>query len=186
MNLLIYLHGFNSAPASPKAQLCKNFFEERNWNFLIPELNYAPKNTLEYLEKIINENSFTKLAFIGSSMGGFFSTYFCELRNVKAALINPATAPYRFIHDNIGTHINPYTQKRFEVLAEHENELIQMDIKIKNPQNYLVLIKKGDEVLNYKEAEKKYSNSHLLIDEGGDHSFHDLEKYLETIYDFLN
>ena len=51
------------------------------------------------------------------------------------------------------------------------------DIHIENPttKRYLVLLQTGDETLNYKYAEKYFNGANIVIDEGGNHSFENLE-----------
>jgi len=43
----------------------------------------------------------------------------------------------------------------------------------------------GDEVLDYQQAEEKYAQCALTIEQGGDHSFQHYERHLPAIIDFL-
>ncbi|MCK5647456.1 MAG: hypothetical protein KAI22_01130 [Gammaproteobacteria bacterium] len=56
----------------------------------------------------------------------------------------------------------------------------------KTPQNLMVMLQTGDEVLDYLLAEKKYSDAHLLIESGGDHSFQNFAQHCEKMYQFLS
>ena len=51
------------------------------------------------------------------------------------------------------------------------------DIFIENitVKNYLVLLQTGDQTLNYKFAKQYFEGSNIIIDEGGSHSFENLE-----------
>ncbi|MCM3655578.1 YqiA/YcfP family alpha/beta fold hydrolase, partial [Metabacillus litoralis] len=63
-----------------------------------------------------------------------------------------------------------------------------------NPQNLLVILKKGDELLNFQDAvnyfsqsalEKSNAQSHIIVEEGGDHVMSDFETKLPQIVQFL-
>jgi predicted esterase YcpF (UPF0227 family) len=56
--------------------------------------------------------------------------------------------------------------------------------EISDAQRYLVLLQTGDETLDYREAEEKYKNSQCIIEQGGDHSFVDLERFIPEIMQF--
>ncbi len=45
----------------------------------------------------------------------------------------------------------------------------------------MVLLKTDDEVLDYNEAVEKLPQSELIIEEGGNHSFEDIESYFRKI-----
>jgi len=48
-----------------------------------------------------------------------------------------------------------------------------------------VLLQKGDELLNYKDAQQKYEGEKVIIEADGSHSFDGIERYLETISTFF-
>lgn len=58
-----------------------------------------------------------------------------------------------------------------------------------NPQNLLVILKKGDELLNFQDAVDYFSQqdaqSHIIVEEGGDHRMSDFETKLPQIVQFL-
>ncbi len=59
-----------------------------------------------------------------------------------------------------------------------------MKVEITEPERYLVLLQTGDETLDYREAELKYKNSQCIIEQGGDHSFVGLERFIPKIMQF--
>ena len=81
--MLIYIHGFNSSPASFKAKLLQSYMasiglEKR---LLIPELSSVPDKAVSQLEKIIRNPKLANrfgpncpISLIGSSLGGFYAT----------------------------------------------------------------------------------------------------------------
>ncbi len=50
----------------------------------------------------------------------------------------------------------------------------------------LVLLQKGDEVLDYKKAEFLYENYELIIQEDGNHRFENLDEYIYLVDSFYN
>ena len=76
---ILYLHGFNSSPQSMKAQLTQNYFSENfsDVSFFCPQLASSPEAIIEQLTALIASESDGESLwhFIGSSLGGYFSTY---------------------------------------------------------------------------------------------------------------
>ena len=50
----------------------------------------------------------------------------------------------------------------------------------------MLLLQKGDETLDYKEAETKLPNATQSVEEGGSHSFDRIERLFVKIDGFLN
>jgi len=182
--MIIYIHGFASSGFGSKAKLFKEKFEE---DILLPSLSYIPSLALNTLEQIIemllarNE----KVNLVGSSLGGFYCIYLSNKYKIKAVLINPAIYPSKTL-EKIGMQTNYYDNSSFEVKKEHLNFLKSMEQdNIKSKKDFLVLLQKEDEVLNYKEAELFLKGSALHIEEGGNHSFENIQRYFKTISDFF-
>jgi predicted esterase YcpF (UPF0227 family) len=51
-------------------------------------------------------------------------------------------------------------------------------------QRYLLLVETQDEVLDYREAVRKYEGSRQIVIEGGDHSLKSFPKHIPLILDF--
>ena len=187
LNNILYIHGFNSSPQSQKAVVTKAYVAKYfpSIKFHCPQIASTPKKALEQLEEILNTAPNEQWCVIGSSLGGYFSTYLSEKYHIKAVLINPAIKPYELLQDNIGEQVNPYTNEAYMVENTFLNDLIaieQQDI-VKN--NYLVMVQTGDEVLNYQQAADKFQHSRLIVQSGGDHSFINFENMLPEITEFL-
>ncbi|MBL6702999.1 MAG: esterase, partial [SAR86 cluster bacterium] len=93
MNKILYLHGFASSADSTKAKLIESFVKKNtsSTKVLIPNLNNNIKNAYEQIEEIIRTESPSSI--IGSSLGGFFGTYFAKKYNLLCVNINPAIPP---------------------------------------------------------------------------------------------
>ncbi|WP_339898469.1 YqiA/YcfP family alpha/beta fold hydrolase [Paraglaciecola polaris] len=186
--VIIYLHGFLSSPQSVKAQQTKAFVDEYypDLIFYIPQLDNHPKPAAKMLDELVAQHPNAKLGFIGSSMGGYFSSYLLERYGGKAVLINPAVQPYNLLTDYLGEHVNPYTEQKFSLRESHTHDLKTFDTPtLAQPQNYWVLLQTEDETLDYRLAEQKYLGAKVTIEQGGDHSFQGYERFLTDIFQFL-
>jgi predicted esterase YcpF (UPF0227 family) len=198
---VIYLHGFLSSPQSEKAQITKTYFSQFHpeVHLHIPTLPGVPNDAITVVEDLlqslqsasVNEET-SKLdtpisvAFIGSSMGGFLSTFFAEKLGCKAALINPAVRPFDLLQEYFGEHQNPYTSECFNVDETTVGMLRKLNVeKLNSRQIYFVLLQTGDETLDYRLAEQKYGSEYCRIEQGGSHAFDQFETRLDEISSFL-
>lgn len=189
--MLIYIHGFNSSPASYKASLLKTYADKINMPDVleIPALSYNPelamKNLLEVVSRYQHQNSPRPLCFIGSSLGGYYATCLAERFDSRVVLINPSVKPYELFEDYLGHNRNIYTGEEYELTMEHIAQLKSFEVEaITKPDRYLLLVQTGDEVLDYKMALEKYAAVPSIVEEGGNHEFNDFDRHLETVLAF--
>lgn len=182
--MIIYIHGFGSSGNGGKATLFREYFEEE---VIAPSLSYVPSLAIDTLEQMIEmllEKNET-VGFVGSSLGGYYAIYLANKYNLKAVLINPAIYPYRTL-DKIGMATNYYDGTSFEVVNSHIQSLKALEVSdIENQENFLTLLQTEDEVLDYIDAVEKLPDSELVIEEGGNHSFENIESYFRKISIFL-
>lgn len=186
--VVIYLHGFLSSPQSHKAQQTQKFANEfyPNLSLEIPQLANYPADALEVIKEVVKRHHGKQCCFIGSSLGGYLSTYMVQKLGGKAVLINPAVKPYELLADYLGEHVNPYSQQRFKLENRHISELIALDVPlVGRNENFWVLLQTGDETLDYRQAEHKYQGAKMTIEQDGDHSFQHFERFLPEIFRFL-
>ena len=186
--VVIYLHGFLSSVQSQKATQTLEFVRVNYPDLLfeLPQLANYPKEAEAIIEQLVVKHKGKKLRFIGSSLGGYLSTFMVEKYSGKAVLINPAVRPFELLVDFLGPHINPYTQQSFLLENKHINELRHLDTPtLKKTSDYWVLLQTADETLDYRQAETKYQNYKLSIEQGGDHSFQNFQRFLPDIFRFL-
>lgn len=184
---VLYLHGFNSSPLSVKAELTRTYLLANfpHVGFHCPQLANSPKQVVAQIQQLLNSKPTDIWHFMGSSLGGYFSTYFAEQLNAKAVLINPAINPYLLLNDYIGEQTNPYTHEVYQVEPAHMQDLFALNKTNLLLKNYLVMVQTDDEVLNYQDAVIKHQGSEVIIQQGGDHSFVNFEQMLPKIADFL-
>ncbi len=181
--MILYIHGFSSSGLSYKSKLFRENFGE----IISPTLSNIPDLAIDTLEQIIKFSLHVKkpVHLVGSSIGGYMSIYLANKYNLKAVLINPAITPYNFTMFT-GFNECAYDGSKFESTCKHLEDLKKYDVAtLKNLKNFLVLLQKGDELLNYKEAEEKFKNSNLIVEEGGTHSFDNLSSKLNDIKTFF-
>jgi predicted esterase YcpF (UPF0227 family) len=190
MHLFVYLHGFKSSPLSTKAQLTKAAIEERiqageSIAWYCPQLPPSPRQALQMVKEHIEKQTFSTLSFMGSSLGGYYATYFGELFESKVSLLNPAIEPARDLEKYIGEQKSWHQDEVFHFLPEYIDELQEIYVeKITQADRYFLLAAKGDEVLDWREMVAKYPDAHQLILEGGDHAISDYPNHLNQLMQF--
>ncbi len=185
---LIYIHGFNSSPQSHKAVVTVEYFQSMGIGHLIvvPELSHEPALAIKELQALIEIPRDKPVVLLGSSLGGFYATWLAERYNLKAALINPAVRPYLRWDQHLGLNHNFYSGKSYQITRDHIEQLRQLETEsIVHPENFLLLVQTGDEVLDYHLAVEKYKASPSIIQEGGNHSFANFEEVLPGICNFF-
>ena len=169
-----------------KAELCREYLlKELPCRFYCPQVASSPKATIEQLEQIVALHPEEQWVFIGSSLGGYFSTYLSEKFAAPAVLVNPAVKPFELLTDYLGEQVNPYTDEVYQVDLSFIDDLKQIEHKNITSDNYLVMVQTDDEVLDYKQACNKYNASRLVVEQGGDHSFIDFHLRLPEIKLFI-
>lgn len=181
---LLYLHGFDSAPTSEKAQLVRAYMQQQypEWGFICPQLPNLPEQALAIAQQARTQQT---VALMGSSMGGFYATYLAETYGLPAVLINPAVRPDRLLQGMLGPHRHPHTGVEVALGEQHVRQLQRQEIAVCHPERYRVYLQTGDEILDYRLAAGKYAACQLVIEPGGDHSFVDFESKLAEIFEFL-
>lgn len=184
--MLIYIHGFNSSARSFKAGLLRQRVAAFGGSaeFVCPDLPHRPRQAIAKLEELIARPAGTLPVLVGSSLGGFYSTWLAEKYGLKAVLVNPAVRPYELLRPCLGAQQNLYTGEKYEFTAQHLEQLREFELETITPGNYLLLVQTGDEVLDYRQAVDKYRGARQIVIEGGDHGFSDFADYLDDVFAF--
>lgn len=189
--MLIYIHGFNSSPASHKARLLQQRLRAigREQEFVCPALPYAPGAALRQLQDLLADQGATlhrETTLVGSSLGGYYATALVERSPaLRAVVINPAITPAQGLRAYLGAQRNLYTGQTYELTQQHLDELDAMRIaRLRDPQRYMLIHATGDELLDYRIAADYYRGAQQVIHPGGDHGFADFERYLDDVLRF--
>ena len=184
--MIIYLHGFRSAPASIKAQALKARMVERGLaeRFWCEQLPVSPRAAIALAEAEIGRARAAGLTptVVGSSLGGYYATWLAERHDLQAVLVNPAVVAPLELGAYVGMQDNMYTGERFEFTRGHIDELRALEVPvITRPERYWLLVETGDEVLDYRHAVEKYAGARQTVLEGGDHGFSRWGDYLDAV-----
>lgn len=188
-SLLLYIHGFNSSPLSHKANVMKQYCEQHRPDIkvVVPQLPSYPQQAAECLLRLVEQYRHDyKIGLVGSSLGGYMSTWLNDQFGFKAVVVNPAVKPYELLVDYLGPQENPYTFQHYVLEPHHIDELKALEvIKLKQAADFWLLQQTEDEVLDYRQAVEKFQSAKQTIEQGGDHSFIDFERYPKLIIEFL-
>ena len=184
---ILYFHGFASSSNSNKAKILKKYISKnyKNAEIIIPDIDNNFKLAVNQIHDLI-DNAKHPIVFIGSSLGGYYASYFSSKFKTKSVLINPAIPPLKDFEMYLGENENYSTGEKFIITPEDIRYIRKISYKkYSNAENTYVLLESGDEVLNYKETTKYFSGSYLDIIYGGSHSYESLDEKLKNIVNFI-
>ena len=187
---VLYLHGFRSSPQSFKAQALAQYLARQHpeVTFWCPQLPPSPRHAMQAVMEGIALWPVHTMAVMGSSLGGFYATAVAERTACnRAVLLNPAVYPARDLERYIGEQTHWHDpQARFYFEPAYVQELHDLTLgALNHPERYLVLIAKGDEVLDWREMHARYASAQIRLLEGGDHALGDFAQHLPSILAFL-
>lgn len=154
---------------------------------VVPKLPCFPQLAAQHLADIVAQyKDDFQIGLVGSSLGGYMSMWLNQQFGFKAVVVNPAVKPYELLADFLGEQTNPYTNETYILESKHIDELKALDTpNINNVADFWLLQQEGDEVLDYRQAVAKFSGAKQTVEQGGNHSFIDFERYPQQIIEFL-
>jgi len=184
--MILYLHGFNSTPASRKAQELKRFLAARGLggDFACPQLPHRPEEATAVAEREIQAARGDPVTLVGSSLGGYYATWLAERHDLNAVLINPACFPHRDLQQLLGPQQNLYSGEKYVLTQGHLDAWAALFVPAPTPSRYLLIVETGDELLDYREAVERYRGALQIVIEGGDHLLASFPEHLPLILEF--
>lgn len=187
---LLYLHGFRSSPRSTKAQKMAARVRERHprVHWWCPQLPASPRLAMDMVMQGIASWPRDAMAVAGSSLGGFYATFVAEATGCRAVLLNPAIDPARDLAGYTGEQTAWHDPaERFVFEPGFVDELRALECgRVARPENYLAVIAKGDEVLDWREMTGRYPGVKVKLLEGGDHALSDFDRHIDQVFAFLD
>ena len=156
-----------------------------------PQLDIAPLVAMAQATQEIDEALAQghQIRLIGSSLGGFFASAVMERHPkagmFRAALLNPAPWPARDLKDHVGELPAWHTNEVLHFRAAYIDDLKSLEVGITQPERYLLVAAKGDELLDWQEMVARYPGAQHHIIEGSDHSITDFDQHWPLIKRFL-
>ncbi|MEO8305817.1 MAG: YqiA/YcfP family alpha/beta fold hydrolase [Betaproteobacteria bacterium] len=187
---IFYLHGFNSSPHSVKGQMLARAAAAlpEPPAFHVPALVHRPAQAMRDVCAWVDAevSSGRNLAFVGSSLGGYYATWLAEKYSARAVVINPAVRPWVDLKPFFGPQRNPYTGEAYEVTPAHFDELAALAVaRITRPEHYFLLARTGDEVLDWRAAAAFYAGAFQYVASGGDHGWEDFGAEVPSVLRFV-
>ena len=125
---ILYLHGFNSSPASTKARQLSRLMDAIGLAeaLQVPALDNHPQRALEQLEELLP--TLGRPLLVGSSLGGYYATVLAERHGLRALLINPAVRPWQLLEGRLGVQHNYHSGEGWWLTEGHLRALEQMQV----------------------------------------------------------
>ncbi|MEO8164477.1 MAG: YqiA/YcfP family alpha/beta fold hydrolase [Betaproteobacteria bacterium] len=185
--MILYIHGFNSSPASHKSKLLRARLAGlgREQEFACPALPYVPRDAIALLEREVAATAPEHITLVGSSLGGFYATHLTEKFGMRSVLINPAITPQQGLRGYLGTQKNIYTGAVYTLTEEHLEQLASLHVA--HParmDRYLLVHTTGDELLDWRIAVDHYQGCRQVIVQGSDHGFAQFGDYIDIVLMF--
>ncbi|EKE83694.1 YqiA/YcfP family alpha/beta fold hydrolase [Idiomarina xiamenensis] len=190
----LYLHGFESSPASEKAVLVGDFLRQQLTSeqslarcYQVPAIPATVTATRELLMGLVEQHRQTPISgIVGSSLGGFWAHWLASQLACRALLINPAVYPAQLLQHYAGERIHPYSGERYHLQQADLDGLRQMQTELRDDAELWVLLQRGDETLDYRLAASFYRHQRLTIEAGGNHRFAGFSRYLPALQRFFS
>ena len=189
---LVYLHGFNSSPQTVKgrklaAAAAAATAMDAATQVHIPMLHHRPavamRDVCAWVQANIAERA--ALTFVGSSLGGYYATWLAERFSARAVLINPAVRPATALAAHVGPQRNLHTGEVWELTSAHFAELDGLSVaRLTRMSRYFLLMRSGDELLDWREAVERYAGAWQFVGGGGDHGWEDIDDEIASILRF--
>jgi uncharacterized protein len=186
---LVYLHGFNSSPETVKGRKLAAAAAALSDppRVHIPALHHRPATAMRDVCAWIDANVVdpATLTFVGSSLGGYYATWLAEEYGARAIMINPAVRPAITLGTYLGPQRNLHTGETWELTFAHFAELERLYVaQLTRLERYVLLMRSGDELLDWREAVKRYAGTWQYVLGGGDHGWEDIDGELPSMLRF--
>jgi uncharacterized protein len=185
--MILYIHGFNSSPASHKANQLRARLgaKGRDEQFACPALSHWPYQAMSQLKEQVAAEDPERLTLVGSSLGGFYATWLTEHLGCRSVLVNPAITPHEGLRAYLGPQKNLYTGEPYEFTLAHLDQLAAFYVEQPDKKDrYLLIHTTGDELLDWRTATSRYAGCRQIIVAGSDHGFGEFGDYVDSVLEF--
>jgi len=189
---LVYLHGFNSSPQTVKGRKLAAAAAalDEPPRVHVPALHHRPALAMHDVCVWVDANvqdhaALTSLTFVGSSLGGFYATWLAEHYGARAIIINPSVRPAASLSAHLGPQRNLHTGEAWELTPEHFAELESLVVpSLTRLYRYFLLMRSGDELIDWREAVARYAGAWQYVAGGGNHGWEDIDDEIPSVLRF--
>lgn len=185
---ILYLHGFMSTPLSFKAQLLKKTLQElpEKNDYICPQLPMSPAESIDIAMHAVSQCSTGNLVVIGSSLGGYYANWIAEQLHCKAVLLNPVIDPWKIkILEDSPDRSDLQVKAWLDFRETYQTELKALCVtEITEPNRYLLVAARGDELLDWRLMQAHYKAAHQIIIPESNHGISDFEQYISKVLMF--
>ena len=186
---LVYLHGFNSSPQTVKGRKLAAAAAALDDppRVHVPALHHHPATATHDVRVWVDANvrEFSELTFVGSSLGGFYATWLAEHYGARAVVINPSVRPASSLAAYLGPQRNLHTGEAWELTPAHFAELEALAIpSLTRMDRYFLLMRSGDELIDWREAVARYAGAWQYVAGGGNHGWEDIDDEIPSVLRF--
>ncbi len=169
---IVYLHGFLSSPNSAKGRELARASERAGLSFWAPDLTKGPKAAVDDILRGLEDKDPASYTLVGSSLGGFYAAAVSGKMHCRAVLLNPATNPWTIVDRYQGEQtLLDGSNRRIVVRRQFAEELRELNQWIRDDaSDMLVVLTRGDEVLDYRLARDRFVGARQVLLPGGDHA----------------
>jgi predicted esterase YcpF (UPF0227 family) len=186
---LVYLHGFNSSPRTVKGRKLAAAAAalDEPPRVHVPALHHRPATAMRDVRAWVDANVADRaaLTFVGSSLGGFYATWLAEHYGTQAIVINPSVRPASSLAAYLGPQRNLHTGEAWELTPEHFAELESLSVPtLTRMDRYFLLMRSGDELIDWREAVAHYAGAWQYVAGGGNHGWEDVDDEIPSLLRF--
>jgi len=186
---LVYLHGFNSSPQTVKGRKLAAAAAVLGQppRVHIPTLHHRPATAMREVCAWVDANvaDGAALTLVGSSLGGYYATWLAEKYDARAVVINPAVRPATSLAAHLGPQRNLHTGEAWELTPMHFAELDALSVaRLTRMERYLLLMRSGDELLDWRDAVARYAGAWQYVLGGGDHGWEGIDDEIRSMLRF--
>lgn len=187
LTTLVYLHGFLSSPASPKAAVFARAAERRGLRCRVPNLNVTePAALKQCLADAVSDLAEGTWAAAGSSLGGFYAAHVLPGNPARVVLLNPAVNPWDYAVPYLGKTVTAADGTRVSVTGAWLDFLRGAAARrVTTPEKTLVMVTTGDEVLDWRKTPACFPGAPVWQVPGSDHAVSDISRYIDALFSFL-
>lgn len=166
--MIVYIHGFNSSPASNTYGKLKALFDDAQALEYPSEGLFADNLALlcQQVEQLKSAAT-TPLVFVGSSLGGFYTSQVAPLFSANCMLINPAIHPAQSMRKFLGANTYFHSGRQWIFTEAICNSYQNFCDQRTAPIERLVVIGRNDTTLDPNEG-RQYWQQHATIHETDD------------------